>query len=79
MLEEYETDINGLSLADGTWNYKIPTIDTIPQQFNVEIFNSGHNQHRVLSSKGMDEVLKILDICIKLCFHISIYFRIRLF
>jgi abscisic-aldehyde oxidase len=61
MLEEYETDLNGLSLADGTWNYKIPTIDTIPQQFNVQILNSGHHQHRVLSSKGMDQdVLKIL-------------------
>ena len=53
MLEEYETNLDGLVLEDGTWNYKIPTIDTIPQQFNVEILNSGHHQHRVLSSKGM--------------------------
>ncbi|WJX64391.1 aryl-alcohol oxidase 3 [Trifolium repens] len=55
MLEEYKTDLNGLSLADGTWNYKIPTIDTIPQQFNVQILNSGHHQHRVLSSKASGE------------------------
>ncbi|XP_058743165.1 abscisic-aldehyde oxidase-like isoform X1 [Vicia villosa] len=55
MLEEYETDLNGMSLADGTWNYKIPTIDTIPQQFNVQILNSGHHQHRVLSSKASGE------------------------
>ncbi|CAK8538528.1 unnamed protein product [Lathyrus sativus] len=55
MLEEYETNVEGLVLADGTWNYKIPTIDTIPQQFNVEILNSEHNQHRVLSSKASGE------------------------
>lgn len=53
MLEEYETNGDGLVLADGTWNYKIPTIDTIPKQFNVQILNSGHHQHRVLSSKGI--------------------------
>ncbi|KAJ1386404.1 Molybdopterin dehydrogenase, FAD-binding [Sesbania bispinosa] len=55
MLEEYETNLDGLVLADGTWNYKIPTIDTIPQQFNVQIINSGHHQHRVLSSKASGE------------------------
>ncbi|CAI8586577.1 unnamed protein product [Vicia faba] len=55
MLEEYETNLDGLVLADGTWNYKIPTIDTIPQQFNVEILNSGHHKHRVLSSKASGE------------------------
>ncbi|CAL5190352.1 unnamed protein product [Lathyrus oleraceus] len=55
MLEEYETNLDGLVLEDGTWNYKIPTIDTIPQQFNVEILNSGHHQHRVLSSKASGE------------------------
>ncbi|PNX82045.1 abscisic-aldehyde oxidase-like protein [Trifolium pratense] len=31
ILEEYETNLDGLVLQDGTWNYKIPTIDTIPQ------------------------------------------------
>ncbi|KAK7276560.1 hypothetical protein RIF29_17703 [Crotalaria pallida] len=55
MLEEYETNRDGLVLADGTWNYKIPTMDTIPQQFNVQIINSGHHQHRVLSSKASGE------------------------
>ncbi|XP_061338175.1 abscisic-aldehyde oxidase-like isoform X2 [Gastrolobium bilobum] len=55
MLEEYETNMDGLVLADGTWNYKIPTIDTIPKQFNVQILNSGHHQHRVLSSKASGE------------------------
>ncbi|KAK7276556.1 hypothetical protein RIF29_17699 [Crotalaria pallida] len=55
MLEQYETNLDGLVLANGTWNYKIPTIDTIPQQFNVEIINSGHHQHRVLSSKASGE------------------------
>ncbi|CAJ1971163.1 unnamed protein product [Sphenostylis stenocarpa] len=55
MLEEYETNVDGLVLQDGTWNYKIPTIDTIPIQFNVQILNSGHHQQRVLSSKASGE------------------------
>ncbi|KAI9078847.1 hypothetical protein K1719_039188 [Acacia pycnantha] len=55
MLEEYETNHEGLVLANGTWNYKIPTLDTIPKQFNVEIVNSGHHKHRVLSSKASGE------------------------
>ncbi|KAK8641310.1 hypothetical protein V6N13_010723 [Hibiscus sabdariffa] len=52
MFEEYPTNSNGLVTANGTWSYKIPTLDTIPKQFNVEIVNSGHHQKRVLSSKG---------------------------
>ncbi|KAL0435241.1 UNVERIFIED_CONTAM: Abscisic-aldehyde oxidase [Sesamum radiatum] len=55
MLEEYHTNSDGLVIADGTWTYKIPTIDTIPKQFNVEVLNSGHNQKRVLSSKASGE------------------------
>ncbi|KAK9022104.1 hypothetical protein V6N11_002397 [Hibiscus sabdariffa] len=44
MFEEYPTNSNGLVTANGTWSYKIPTLDTIPRQFNVEILNSGHHQ-----------------------------------
>ncbi|KAH8497895.1 hypothetical protein Peur_073163 [Populus x canadensis] len=55
MLEEYTTNSDGLVVADSTWTYKIPTIDTIPKQFNVEIHNSGHHQKRVLSSKASGE------------------------
>lgn len=53
MSEEYLTNLDGLVVADSTWTYKIPTIDTIPRQFNVEVLNSGHHEKRVLSSKGM--------------------------
>ncbi|KAE8692975.1 Indole-3-acetaldehyde oxidase [Hibiscus syriacus] len=53
MLEEYLTNSDGLVITDNTWTYKIPTVDTIPKQFNVEILNSGHHKDRVLSSKGM--------------------------
>lgn len=53
MLEEYLTNSDGLVVAEGTWTYKIPTLDTIPKQFNVEIHKSGHHQKRVLSSKGI--------------------------
>lgn len=52
MSEEYLTDPDGLVINDSTWTYKIPTIDTIPKQFNVEILNSGHHKKRILSSKG---------------------------
>ncbi|OMO77106.1 Aldehyde oxidase/xanthine dehydrogenase, a/b hammerhead [Corchorus olitorius] len=45
MLEEYPTNSDGLVTANGTWSYKIPTVDTIPKQFNVEILNSGHHQN----------------------------------
>ncbi|KAB2021265.1 hypothetical protein ES319_D07G127300v1 [Gossypium barbadense] len=55
MLEEYPTNSKGLVTAEGTWTYKIPTVDTIPKQFNVEILNSGHHKHRVLSSKASGE------------------------
>ncbi|KAL3653261.1 aryl-alcohol oxidase 3 [Castilleja foliolosa] len=55
MLQEYSTNSNGLVVADRTWTYKIPTIDTIPKQFIVEVLNSGHHQKRVLSSKASGE------------------------
>lgn len=52
MMEEYTTDEKGLVVQQGTWDYKIPTVDTIPKQFYVEIVNTGHHKNRVLSSKG---------------------------
>uniref|UniRef100_A0A2P2MQG8 Uncharacterized protein n=1 Tax=Rhizophora mucronata TaxID=61149 RepID=A0A2P2MQG8_RHIMU len=55
MLEEYTTNSEGLVVAEGTWTYKIPTIDTIPKQFNIEMLSSGHHQKRVLSSKASGE------------------------
>ncbi|KAL3530187.1 hypothetical protein ACH5RR_009509 [Cinchona calisaya] len=55
MLEEYLINEDGLTISDGTWTYKIPTIDTIPMQFNVELLNSGHHTERVLSSKASGE------------------------
>ncbi|KAL1188795.1 Aldehyde oxidase 4 [Cardamine amara subsp. amara] len=55
MYEEYTTNENGLVIEEGTWDYKIPTIDTIPKQFNVQILNSGHHKNRILSSKASGE------------------------
>ncbi|CAI9105908.1 OLC1v1004935C3 [Oldenlandia corymbosa var. corymbosa] len=55
MLEEYLVNADGLLISDSTWTYKIPTIDTIPKQFNVEILSSGHHKKRVLSSKACGE------------------------
>lgn len=57
MLEEYTTNSDGLVDTKGTWTYKIPTLDTIPKEFNVEILNSGHHKKRVLSSKGISHPL----------------------
>ncbi|KAK9727101.1 hypothetical protein RND81_05G257800 [Saponaria officinalis] len=55
MVEEYLSNPDGLVTTDSTWTYKIPTIDTIPKQLNVEVMNSGHHQKRVLSSKASGE------------------------
>ncbi|KAF8113609.1 hypothetical protein N665_0047s0017 [Sinapis alba] len=55
MLEEYITDSVGLLVTDSTWTYRIPTVDTIPRQFNVEMLNSGRHEKRVLSSKASGE------------------------
>ncbi|KAB1226907.1 Benzaldehyde dehydrogenase (NAD(+)) [Morella rubra] len=64
MLEEYQTNSNGLVIGEGTWTYKIPTLDTIPKQFNVEVLNSGHHQKRVLSSKASGEPPLLLAVSI---------------
>ncbi|KAK1309579.1 Indole-3-acetaldehyde oxidase [Acorus calamus] len=53
MLEEHLTNSDGLVVSDSTWTYKIPTVDTIPKQFNVEILNNGHHEKRILSSKDI--------------------------
>ncbi|CAM0902992.1 unnamed protein product [Alopecurus aequalis] len=53
--EEYTTNSDGLVINDGTWTYKIPTVDTIPKQLNVELFNSSRGQKHVLSSKASGE------------------------
>jgi len=51
MTEDVEMK-NGTLVSDGTWTYKVPTVDTIPQRFHVELYNGTAHQHRVLSSKG---------------------------
>ncbi|RCV40527.1 hypothetical protein SETIT_9G061500v2 [Setaria italica] len=53
--EDYATNSDGLVIHDSTWTYKIPTVDTIPKQFNVEMFNSARDKKRVLSSKASGE------------------------
>jgi xanthine dehydrogenase molybdopterin-binding subunit B len=52
MYEEFLTNSDGLAVTNSTWNYKIPTVDTIPKKFNVQLINNPHNKNRVLSSKG---------------------------
>ncbi|CBI39199.3 unnamed protein product, partial [Vitis vinifera] len=64
MLEEYTTNSDGLVVTEGTWTYKIPTIDTIPKQFNVEVLNSGHHKNRVLSSKASGEPPLLLAVSV---------------
>ncbi|KAF8403439.1 hypothetical protein HHK36_011543 [Tetracentron sinense] len=64
MLEEYLTNPDGLVVSEGTWTYKIPTIDTIPKKFNVELLNSEHHQKRVLSSKASGEPPLLLAVSV---------------
>ncbi|KAK1394503.1 indole-3-acetaldehyde oxidase-like [Heracleum sosnowskyi] len=64
MSEEYLTNSDGLVIADSTWTYKIPTIDTIPKQFNVEVLNSKHHKNRVLSSKASGEPPLLLAVSV---------------
>ncbi|KAL6603520.1 hypothetical protein ACP70R_043881 [Stipagrostis hirtigluma subsp. patula] len=58
--EEYLTNSNGLMVSNSTWNYKIPSVDTIPKQFNVEVLNTGYHKNRVLSSKASGEPALVL-------------------
>ncbi|KAJ4969693.1 hypothetical protein NE237_002792 [Protea cynaroides] len=64
MQEEHLTNSDGLVMSDGTWTYKIPTIDTIPKQLNVEILNSEHHEKRVLSSKASGEPPLLLAVSV---------------
>ncbi|KAG6605843.1 Indole-3-acetaldehyde oxidase, partial [Cucurbita argyrosperma subsp. sororia] len=58
--EEYLTNPDGLVITDSIWTYKIPTIDTIPKQLNVEILNSGRHKNHILSSKASGEAPLLL-------------------
>ncbi|GER54701.1 aldehyde oxidase [Striga asiatica] len=64
MLEEYLANEDGLMITDSTWTYKVPTLDNIPKQFNVEMLNSGHHQKRVLSSKASGEPPLLLAVSV---------------
>ncbi|KAB2606372.1 abscisic-aldehyde oxidase [Pyrus ussuriensis x Pyrus communis] len=64
MLEEYSENSDGLVISEGTWTYKIPTMDTIPKQFNVEVLNSGHHKKSVLSSKASGEPPLLLAVSV---------------
>lgn len=50
--EGVELTKDGREVADGTWGYKVPTVDTIQKRFHVELYNSVTLQDRILSSKG---------------------------
>ncbi|XP_048324777.2 indole-3-acetaldehyde oxidase isoform X1 [Ziziphus jujuba] len=64
MSEEYLTNSDGLLVSDSTWTYKVPSMDTIPKQFNVEILNSGHHEKRILSSKASGEPPLLLAVSV---------------
>lgn len=42
---------DGKEMAEGTWDYKVPTVDTIMKRFHVELYNSATLKDRILSSK----------------------------
>ncbi|KAM3303270.1 abscisic-aldehyde oxidase isoform X1 [Capsicum chacoense] len=64
MNEEYLTNEDELMVSNSTWTYKIPTIDTIPKNFNVQVLNSGHHEKRVLSSKTSGEPPLLLAVSV---------------
>ncbi|XP_042427206.1 indole-3-acetaldehyde oxidase-like isoform X3 [Zingiber officinale] len=64
MYEEVVENSDGLVVSDGTWTYKIPTIDTIPKHFNVKLLSSRHHQKRVLSSKASGEPPLLLAVSV---------------
>ncbi|KAH7296056.1 hypothetical protein KP509_26G007100 [Ceratopteris richardii] len=55
LTEEIEVNDKGELLNTGTWTYKPPTIDNIPQKFVVEMLNAGTHENRILSSKACGE------------------------
>jgi abscisic-aldehyde oxidase len=52
LYEEYIMNSDGLMISNSTWDYKIPSVDIIPNQFHAEVLNTGYHKNRVLSSKG---------------------------
>lgn len=64
MSEEYLSNSDGLVVSEGTWTYKIPTVDTIPKQFNVELLSSGNHKNHVLSSKASGEPPLLLAVSV---------------
>lgn len=54
-MEEVVVDKDGKVVSDGTWTYKVPTIDTIPRKFNIELLCSPMHEKRILSSKASGE------------------------
>jgi len=64
--EDVERDAKGKLVSDGTWTYKPPTVDTIPQKFNVELFKSPAHKERVFSSKGVASLHHLLQLTVAL-------------
>ncbi|CAM6091193.1 unnamed protein product [Calypogeia fissa] len=54
-LTEEVTFEDGRYIPTGTWDYKPPTADNIPQQFHVELSNTKANKNKFLSSKASGE------------------------
>lgn len=50
--EEAVVDADGVCLSDGTWTYKIPSADSIPRDFRVELLGNASNDKGILGSKG---------------------------
>ncbi|KAG0608809.1 hypothetical protein M758_8G134400 [Ceratodon purpureus] len=55
VIEEILRDSKGKVVSDGTWTYKPPTLDIIPQSFNVELYKSPVHKDRIFSSKAVGE------------------------
>lgn len=55
LFEEVLIGKDGKLQSDGTWEYKIPSYDTVPRELNVELLHSSRNKKGILSSKASGE------------------------
>jgi xanthine dehydrogenase molybdopterin-binding subunit B len=55
LTEEVVRNSKGKVVSDGTWTYKPPTMDIIPQSFNVELYKSPYHNDHIFSSKAVGE------------------------
>ncbi|XP_055891066.1 xanthine dehydrogenase/oxidase-like isoform X3 [Biomphalaria glabrata] len=68
-LEQVKMTSQGKLLSNGPGNYKVPSLSTIPQSFNISLLKTAGNPKAVYSSKAIGEP--------SLCLAISVFMAIK--